>query len=261
MVTGGETGRPGLRVSDVATASGYSVQQVRDLERLGVLPPARRESKGYRVFGEEHVLGAKVYRALSSAIGPVGARRALRELRQGSMVDAAAAVAGFHRQLLGERESTLAALAALHSIGGEGGDEGEHMSIGTLAAALGVRPSTLRFWEGAGLVRPERVGSIGARRYGPSAIREARIVAALRSAGYRVPAVSEAIGHLRSAGAPREGRAGPDPGAALDARLDDLSRRMITLMEAGALLAALLRGLGQRNPGAENVRRSGAGAP
>ena len=37
--------------SGLAAASGYSVQQVRDLERLGVTPPAKRQPNGYHHFG------------------------------------------------------------------------------------------------------------------------------------------------------------------------------------------------------------------
>lgn len=37
--------------SSLATATGYSVQQVRDLERLGVIPSTFRQPNGYRQFG------------------------------------------------------------------------------------------------------------------------------------------------------------------------------------------------------------------
>ena len=37
-----------MRTAQLSRASGYSVQQVRDLERLGVIPPAAREQNGYR---------------------------------------------------------------------------------------------------------------------------------------------------------------------------------------------------------------------
>ena len=65
------------------------------------------------------------------------------------------------------------------------------MTITELAAALGVRTSTLRFWEQEGLAVPERVTTLRARQYGTGAIREARIVAALRSSGYCVPGVRD----------------------------------------------------------------------
>ena len=58
----------------LAAAGGYSVQQVRDLERLGVIPPAVRMLNGYRRFGPEHVTALRAYRALAVAVGPVEAR-------------------------------------------------------------------------------------------------------------------------------------------------------------------------------------------
>ena len=72
------------------------------------------------------------------------------------------------------------------------------MTITELAAALGVRTSALRFWEQEGLAVPERVTTLRARQYGTGAIREARIVAALRSSGYGIPAVRDVVATLRS---------------------------------------------------------------
>jgi DNA-binding transcriptional MerR regulator len=66
-----------LRTVDVARASGYSVQQVRDLERLGVIPPAARSGNGYRSYTPIHVHALRAYRGLAEAVGPVEARRML----------------------------------------------------------------------------------------------------------------------------------------------------------------------------------------
>ncbi len=46
--------KSGLRTFDVARQAGYSVQQVRNLERDGVLPFAARTRAGYRVYTEAH---------------------------------------------------------------------------------------------------------------------------------------------------------------------------------------------------------------
>ena len=68
----------GLRTVDVARRAGYSVQQVRDLERDGVLPPVPRTGSGYRSWTGAHVHAVLAYRAVAAAIGPVEARRLLR---------------------------------------------------------------------------------------------------------------------------------------------------------------------------------------
>ena len=48
------------------------------------------------------------------------------------------------------------------------------MSISELAAALGVRPSALRYWDAEGLVVPRRATAGGARQYSPADVRDAR---------------------------------------------------------------------------------------
>lgn len=240
-----ESSGRGLRTSDVARASGWSVQQVRDLERLAVLPPAVRSPNGYRTFTDEHVLALRAYRGLAAAVGPVAARRTLRDVRALPRDEGAALVGALHVTLAREREEALVARRALLSVRAEPGEgqgaEGGTLTITQLAAALGVRASTLRFWEKEGLVAPERVGtrggSVSARLYPPSAVREARITAALRAAGYRVPEVRDAIEALRRTTGPA---AVADPLAALDGRLDAIARRTLALLGAGADVAQLL---------------------
>lgn len=260
--SGGGPGAPRvLRTSDVARATGWSVQQVRDLEALGVLPPAGRSPNGYRTFGDDHVLALRAYRGLATAVGPVVARAVLREVRTLPLPDAAARVGALHVTLARDRDEALVARRALLAIRAEGepavgpgetgpdeggppagadGDGDDVLTITELAAALGVRASTLRHWEREGLVAPERVatraGTHGARAYPPAAAREARITAALRSAGYPVPAVRETIAALR-----RLDDVAPTL-AALDARLDAIARRTVALLAAGADVARLLTG-------------------
>ncbi|MFF2267889.1 MerR family transcriptional regulator [Cellulosimicrobium cellulans] len=253
-VAAGDASRP-LRTSDVARAAGCSVQQVRDLEALGVLPPAGRSANGYRAFGDEHVLAVRAYRGLATAVGPVAARRALRDARSLPLDEAASLVSRLHVTLAREREEALAARRALLAIRSEGDGaaaspgetptvaetDGSVLTITELAAALGVRASTLRFWEHEGLLAPERVasrtGAVSARRYPAAAVREARVVAALRAAGYRVPEVRHAIDALRGATGPTDVA---DPLAALDARLDAIAHRTLALLEAGHDVARLL---------------------
>ncbi|ERK72261.1 transcriptional regulator, MerR family, partial [Leifsonia aquatica ATCC 14665] len=52
-------------IAAVATASGYSRQQIRDLERLGVIPPAERAPNGYRSFDATHIRALRVYRGVA----------------------------------------------------------------------------------------------------------------------------------------------------------------------------------------------------
>lgn len=228
-----------LRTVDVARESGYSPQQVRDLERLGVIPPAARSSNGYRSYTPIHVRALRAYRGLAGAVGPVAARRMLAELRTATLTEAASAINAVHVRLAREREEALRARQALRAIQAEANTpelehESDAMTITELAGALGVRPSALRFWEQEGLVAPERVTSLRARRYGLPAIRAARIVAALRSAGYGIPAVREVMDSLHRLDGVEDAQ------GVLRQRLDRIAARTVGLLRAGADLAAVV---------------------
>lgn len=239
-----------LTTASVAAATGYSVQQVRDLEALGVLPPAPRAANGYRVFTGEHVRVLRAYRDLALAVGPVRARGTLRDVRTLAGEEALALLSSLHVGLVRERDDTLAAQEALRVIREEAFTETaptseDTMTITELAGALGVRNSTLRFWEKEGLVAAERVhGRAGAaRRYPLAAIREARITAALRAAGHRIPEVRDTMGALR------ELHRVDDPLDALEERVEMIARRMSALLRAGAELAGLTRRVRSGPPG------------
>ncbi|MFB6604681.1 MerR family transcriptional regulator [Streptomyces noursei] len=242
--TAGGAQRGPLRTVDVARESGYSVQQVRDLERLGVIPPAARADSGYRGYAAVHVHALRAYRGLAGAVGPVAARQLLPELRTGTLTEAAATVNELHVRLARERDEALRAQRALHAIRTEAQPAGatqddDAMTITELAEALRVRTSTLRFWEQEGLVTPERVTSLRARRYGVPAIRAARIVAALRSSGYGIPAVREVIGSLERLDGPGETE------RILQRHLDRIAVRTVALLRAGADLATVVSSLAE----------------
>lgn len=231
-----------LRTAQVSSASGYSPQQVRDLERLGVIPPASRGPNGYRSYAPIHVHALRAYRGLASAIGPVEARRMLTGLWAMGIADAAATIGAVHVRLASERERLLRAQDALRTFRAdpvsEASGRGDAMTVTELANALGVRTSTLRFWEKEGLVTPERVTSLRVRLYDPRSIRALRIVAALRAAGYRIPEVRDLLASL-------DGLEGRDGTARIvQQQLDALAARTVALLESGADIARIIRRLG-----------------
>lgn len=229
---------PVLRTAQVSRASGYSAQQVRDLERLGVIPPASRASNRYRSYAPVHVHALRAYRALAAAIGPVEARAMLSRLWELSITEAAALISAVHVRLATERERLLRAQDALRAIQADtvspAAEPDDAMTITELASALGVRTSTLRFWEKEGLVTPQRVTSLQVRLYDPGSIRALRIVAALRGAGYRIPVIREMLTSLDDL------EARDTTGRILQQRLDDLARRTVALLEAGADIARII---------------------
>jgi DNA-binding transcriptional MerR regulator len=155
-----------------------------------------------------------------------------------SLDDAAAVIGALHVRLAREREQLLQAQQALRAIQADAPSptsaRDDAMSITELAQALGVRASTLRFWEKEGLVTPERVTSLRVRCYDSRSIQALRIVAALRGAGYRIPSIREVLASLRDI----EGR--DTTRQFLQQRLDDLARRTVALLEAGADVAHII---------------------
>lgn len=232
--------------------SGYSTQQVRDLERLGVLPVAERGVNGYRRYSPRHEAALRAYRAMASAIGPVPARRLMPGLIAGPLDEAAARIDDLHADIAAERARVKEALAGLAVAVAEAGDvfrEEDAMSIGELAGALDVRPSALRHWEREGLIHPAR--SSGVRSYGAEAVTEARIVAALRSGGYGIPPIASILEQVRGQAA-----AGADVQRLLTERLTALTRRSIALLEAAGYLHALLAEPSASAPSSRRTARS-----
>lgn len=215
---------------------GYSTQQVRDLERLGVIPAAERGANGYRRYRMSHATALWAYRATAAALGPVPARRLMPRLIEESVEEAAERIDDLHADLSRERARVREALRALDVAVAEADDvfaEDDAMTIGELAQALGIRPSALRHWEREGLVHPLR-GAASTRSYGSVAITEARIVAALRSGGYGIPAISRILDEVRTHGHTGEVQ------RILTERLADLTRRSVALLGAAGHLHDLL---------------------
>ncbi|MFI6515626.1 MerR family transcriptional regulator [Spirillospora sp. NPDC050679] len=226
-----------MRTVEVARRSGYSVQQVRNLERDGVLPPVARTPAGYRVYREIHLQSALAYRALAAGAGPVEAKKIVRAFHRLPMPQALALLDAVHARLDTERTELRQAREAARAISSEPIEDvraSDSMSISELAAALDVRASTLRHWDAEGLVVPDRDPAQGTRRYTPSQVRDARIVHQLRKAGYRIEPLRALMPELRCA------RRLEDVVAALAARDASIAARSKALLDGAAALSAVL---------------------
>lgn len=225
-----------LRTVDVARQAGYSVQQIRDLEHDGVLPPAERTSAGYRAYTGRHVQAALAYKALAAGAGPMEARRLMRTAHS----DTAALLAQLddvHARLTVERRELALAREAAGAIAVEPIDvprPSDWMTISELSAALGIRPSTLRHWDAEGLVTPRRSAARATRSYSPADVRDARIVHQLRRAGYRIAPLRALVPRFRDAGR-RD-----DVLTVLTSRAADIDRRSRALLRGAAVLDELL---------------------
>ncbi|WP_090929256.1 MerR family transcriptional regulator [Nonomuraea jiangxiensis] len=226
-----------MRTADVARRAGYSVQQVRNLERDGVLPPAARTATGYRIYGEIHLLSALAYRALAAGTGPIEAKRIVGAVHRFPVSEVLALLDAAHARLDAERRDLRQAEEAAQAISSEPIEDvraSDSMSVSELAAALGVRTSTLRHWDAEELVVPDRDPARGMRRYTPSQVRDARIVHQLRKAGYRIAPLRALMPELRRA------RRLAEVASALAARDAGITARSRALLDGGAALSAVL---------------------
>ncbi|KRC99454.1 MerR family transcriptional regulator [Streptomyces sp. Root264] len=235
-----------LRTVDLARLAGLSTQQIRNYEEAGVLPAAERSESGYRVFGAAHRQALLAYRALVKGYGPVAAARIMRTVHEGDVPAALALVDEAHAELHRERTALRATGEALEALTREapareapepagasepaaaGAAASRGLRIGEVARRLGVRTSTLRVWEAAGLVTPPRERGTGYRLYGPAEVRDARIVHSLRRGHHLFAQIRPVLEELR-----REGGSETALRSALAARGETLTARSRAML-AGA---------------------------
>ncbi|AUI60095.1 transcriptional regulator [Amycolatopsis sp. BJA-103] len=224
-----------MRTAEVARRAGYSVQQVRNLERDGVLPEATRTASGYRSYGEVHLRSALAYRALAAGVGPVEAKKIVRALHRDPLAEVLALLDAAHARLDAERADLREATEAVRVISREPIEDvrgSDSMGVSELASALGLRPSTLRHWDAERLVVPGR-DQRGTRRYTPSQVRDARIVHQLRLAGYRVAPLRALMPELRRS------RRLEDVASALAVREAAITARSRALFDGTAALSLI----------------------
>src|SRR5437763_1875924 len=101
-----------LRTIDLAQAGQISVQQVRNYEVSGFIPPAARSPSGYRLYTEKHRVALTTARSLVRGYGWQRARAIMQAVHEGTLAAALALIDARHADLAGQRlqvEQTLAA--------------------------------------------------------------------------------------------------------------------------------------------------------
>jgi DNA-binding transcriptional MerR regulator len=230
-----------LRAVDVARGAGISVQQVRNYEALGVLPPIRRTDGNYRIFTPEHVAALRVVRALSDGHGWERTRTVMRAVHAGDVETALATVDHSHAELDRERAEIAGVLGAFESLTGRPQATRGRYRIGAVADAVGARTSSLRLWERHGLLRPARERGTGYRVFDGAELDRARVVALLRRGNYPIAIVRAVVDELRTTGSPERVR------AELAKREQDLHRRSRLRLRASAALYEYLTGTTRRD--------------
>ncbi|MEV4316793.1 TioE family transcriptional regulator [Actinocrispum sp. NPDC049592] len=219
-----------LRPVDLAREHGISPQAVRNYEQDGLIPPAERTPSGYRVYTELHVVALSAFLALVPAHGYSIAREIMRALGTGLLDAALTAIDRSHAQLLRDRETLdSVAQAVVHLTSTPDAESTAQrrrvpFSIGNLARRLGVTAATLRNWEEAGILVPQRIS--GQRSYNADDIRDAELAHLLRRGGYPLDQIATVVEQVRTAGGT----------PALSAALENWQRRLTA--RAVAMLSA-----------------------
>jgi DNA-binding transcriptional MerR regulator len=227
-----------LRAIDVARGAGISVQQVRNYEALGVLPPFQRTAGNFRIFTTGHVAAVRVVRLLSEGHGWERTRTIMRAVHAGDVETALSTVDNSHAELDRERAEIAGVLGAFASVTATPGPAARrHYRIGAVADTVGARTSSLRLWERRGLLRPARERGSGYRVYDDAELHRARVVALLRRGNYPIPIVRAVVDEMRTTGSPERLR------AELARREQDLHRRSRLRLRASAALYDYLTGI------------------
>lgn len=226
---------------DLAREHGLSTQAIRNYEEEGILPASERTPHGYRLYTALHAQALRAFVALVPGHGHHCASQIMRSLNHGDLDGALTLIDVSHGQLLRDRETLAAvetALRDLTSTEPPAQPERAVTFIGPLARQLGIRPATLRTWESAGLISPQRDRATGYRLYTATDVRDAHLAHQLRRGGYLLHQIAPLIAQVRTAG-------GVGPlGAALQDWHTRLTDRRLAVLAAAAELTTYVRDLG-----------------
>ncbi|MCZ8519791.1 MULTISPECIES: MerR family transcriptional regulator [Paenibacillus] len=174
-----------MRPVDLAREFMVSTNTLRSYEARGLVPPAARSPKGYRMYTEEHRAYVHCLRAMAPGFGMDVTREVLGALQAGDLdtalwtVGEAQAALHSEQRLASFTAEQLAAEEAPEAASGSG-----PVTIGELSAEAGVPRSALRYWEKEGLLSPSREEGSRYRQYSRTDLRKVLLMRTLRTVGY-----------------------------------------------------------------------------
>lgn len=191
-----------MRPIDLAREHGLSAQAIRNYDDAGILPPTERTPTGYRRYTPLHAQALRAFLALRAGHGHQPAMEIMRAANHGDLESVYQLIHAAHASLLTERHTRTEVASALGTLSTTAPVpvRGRPLTVGELAHRLGLHPATLRTWEAAGILRPDRDPTTGYRTYGPDSVRDAEIARQLRRGGHPLPQVARSLDTLREAG-------------------------------------------------------------
>lgn len=225
-----------LRPTDLARRHNISTQAVRNYERDGFIPSAERTPSGYRVYTELHAAALRAYLALVAAYGYATAGRIMTAIHDNNTNDMLLTIDRGHQQLLRDRETLDSVRNAVGHLTAapSAATEAQPRTIGELAHQLQLTPATLRNWEDAGILVPERDAATGYRVFRAGDIRDAELAHLLRRGGYPLEQIADVVRQIRTAGGTEE------LAMALDNWQHKLTQRGLAMLTAAGHLATYL---------------------
>ncbi|WP_020641834.1 TioE family transcriptional regulator [Amycolatopsis balhimycina] len=227
-----------MRPADLAREHGISTQAVRNYERDGFLPPAERTASGYRVYTEVHARALRAFLDLVTAYGHATAGGIMNAIHDDDLVRALTLVDRGHEQLLRDRETLNSVRKAIGSLPTGPVHEGHPhgvRTVGELAHRLGVTAATVRAWERAGILVPQRDPATGYRVFRAADVRDAELTHLLRRGGYPLDHIATVVTQVRTAGGTES------LAEALETWQDRLTARGLAMLDAAARLGEYVR--------------------
>ena len=189
------------RTAQVAKATGIHPNTVRLYEALGLIPEAKRQGNGYRVFTDYHIEQIRLARmALKVEALQNGLRKqAIRIVKTAAMRnldEALGLTRDYLRNILRERDNALEAIEQAEAIHKDVRPAAMlSMKRKEVAALLEISMDTLRNWELNGLLSVKRREN-GYRVYKEEDIRRLKIIRSLRCANYSLEAILRMLNAL-----------------------------------------------------------------
>ena len=213
--------RSNLRTHDLAQTGNISVQQVRNYEASGLIPQARRSPSGYRLYTQQHLAALQTVRSMVPGYGWQRTPAIMQAIHRGDLAAALAIIDERHAELTGKRLQVQQTLLALDTLTTQSNpsqsSRPQLVRVGEAARQVGVRVSSIHFWEQQGLLHPKRDQYSRYRLYDEQQMRRLRVVVLLRDAGYRFDAIQSVLDEL-AAGRPEKAI------VAVEKRREDISR-------------------------------------
>lgn len=162
---------------------------MRNYEACGFLPPVDRSDTGYRMYTRRHLHALRTARNLILGYGWKNALTIMQSIHQDDLDLAFALVNARHAELDRKRQQVDQTLDAIRRTDSQielwtKEKRSGSLRVGEVAKLLGVRVSTLHYWEDRGLLNPIRDQSSRYRLYDEQQFHRLQVIVFLKEVGY-----------------------------------------------------------------------------